>query len=269
MSENRVDDVKSSFNSSDQTMYVLAQKDGEWMVSGPFECPMDGFDSGIIEGVLEETIPNVSFNSNIDVQEEEINTFSHLIQNTLEGMCENVMDGIEDRENSRTDKLLKDHDNIDTSSKQESFKGIESANSQWCSSDNGSVHENIMVDMPYKEGTGKTELDSEVLIDMCGKENRQNMIEGTKDRGNCRQSRKCQRDSLEIKRRKWRRKEDCWQRNLAKFQRNSGQKYVTSEGINKSARLLKNGCGPKCRYRCHEKIPQEERENISYILVPR
>ena len=237
------------------------------MVSGPFECPIDGFDSGIIEGVcVEETIPNVSFNSNIDVQEEEINTFSHLIQNTLEGMCENVMDGIENRENSRTDKLLKDHDNIDTSSKQEIFKGIESANSQWCSSDNGSVHENIMVDMPYREGTGKTELDSEVLIHMCGKGNRQDMIEGKKNRGNCTQSRKRQRDSLEIKGRKWRRKEDCWQRNLAKFKRNSGQKYVTSGGINKSARLLKNGCGPKCRYRCHEKIPQEEREKIFNTL---
>ncbi|KAL3888983.1 hypothetical protein ACJMK2_001342 [Sinanodonta woodiana] len=206
MSENKVDDVKSSFNSSEQTMYVLAQKDGEWKVSGPFECPMDEFDSGIIEGVLEETIPNVSFNSNIDVPEEEINTISHLIQNTLEGMCGNVMDGIEYREISRTDKLLKDHDNIYTSSKQEIFKGIESANSQWCSSDNGSVYENSMVDMPYQEGAGKTELDSEVLIDMCGKANRQNMIEGTKNRGNCRQSRKRQRDSLEIKGRKWKRK---------------------------------------------------------------
>ena len=221
---------------------------------------MDGFDSGIIEGVcVEETIPNVSFNSNIDVQEEEINTFSHLIQNTLEGMCENVMDGIEDVDNSRTDKLLKDHD---SSSIQESLKCIKSANSQWFSSDNETVHENIMGDMPYEEGTGKTALDNEVLIDKCGKENRQNMIEGTKNRGNCRQSRKRQRDSLEIKGRKWRRKEDCWQRNLAKSQRNCGQKYVTSGGINKSARLLKNGCGPKCRYRCHEKIPQEERGKI-------
>ncbi|KAL3879181.1 hypothetical protein ACJMK2_031490 [Sinanodonta woodiana] len=84
MSKSKVDDVKSSFNSSDQTMYVLAQKDGEWMVSGPFECPMDGFDSGIIGVCVEETSPNVSSNSNIDVQEEETNTLSHLIQNTLE-----------------------------------------------------------------------------------------------------------------------------------------------------------------------------------------
>ncbi|KAL3891244.1 hypothetical protein ACJMK2_003563 [Sinanodonta woodiana] len=89
MSESRVDGVKSSFNSNDQTMYILAQKeDREWMVSGPFESPMDGFDSGKLEGVcVEETIPNVSFISNIDVQEEEINTISHLIQNTFEGTC--------------------------------------------------------------------------------------------------------------------------------------------------------------------------------------
>ncbi|KAL3881985.1 hypothetical protein ACJMK2_028367 [Sinanodonta woodiana] len=98
-------------------------------------------------------------------------------------MCENVKDGIEDLDNSRTDKLLKDNGYIDTSSKHESFKGIESANSQWFSSDNGSVHENIMVDIPYEEETGKTELDNEVLIDKCSKENRQNMIEGTKNRG--------------------------------------------------------------------------------------
>ncbi|KAL3891243.1 hypothetical protein ACJMK2_003560 [Sinanodonta woodiana] len=77
MSESRVDDVKSNFNSSDQTMYILAQKeDREWMVSGPFESPMDGFDSEILGVCVEETIPNVSFNSNIDVQEEEINTIS-------------------------------------------------------------------------------------------------------------------------------------------------------------------------------------------------
>ncbi|KAL3871669.1 hypothetical protein ACJMK2_039653 [Sinanodonta woodiana] len=113
MSESRINDVKSSFNSSDQTMYVRTQKeDCEWMVSGPFEF------------CVEETIPNVSFNSNIDVQEEEINTFSHLTQNTLEGMCENVMDGIEDVENSRTDKLLKYHGYIYISSKQESCKGL-------------------------------------------------------------------------------------------------------------------------------------------------
>ncbi|KAL3864145.1 hypothetical protein ACJMK2_005851 [Sinanodonta woodiana] len=58
MIESRVDDVKSSFDSSDQTMYV----------SGQFECPMDGFDYGIIEGdCMEEIVPKVSFNSNIDV----------------------------------------------------------------------------------------------------------------------------------------------------------------------------------------------------------
>ncbi|KAL3879180.1 hypothetical protein ACJMK2_031489 [Sinanodonta woodiana] len=94
-----------------------------------------------------------------------------------------------------------------------------------------------MVDMPYKEGTGKTELDSELLIDMCGKENRQNKIEGTKKRGNCRQNRKCQRNSLEIKGRKWRR------RLLAEKSSKISKKLVknvTSGDINKSARLLKN-----------------------------
>ncbi|KAL3891300.1 hypothetical protein ACJMK2_003562 [Sinanodonta woodiana] len=112
-----------------------------------------------------------------------------------------MMDGIEYVENSRTDKLLKYHDSIYSSSKQECFKGIESANSQWFSSDNESVHENIMVDMPYEESTGKTALDNEVLIDKCGNENRQNITEGTKNGGSCRQSRKHQRDSLEIKER--------------------------------------------------------------------
>ncbi|KAL3864151.1 hypothetical protein ACJMK2_005857 [Sinanodonta woodiana] len=75
MIESRVDNVKSSFDSSDQTMYV----------SGQFECPMDGFDYGIIEGdCMEETIPKVSFNSNKDsacYYKRRINTFNLTLYN--------------------------------------------------------------------------------------------------------------------------------------------------------------------------------------------
>ena len=44
--------------------------------------------------------------------------------------------------------------------------------------------------------------------------------------------------------------------------RNSGQQYISSRGKSVRERVLKPGCGEKCRYRCIQKIPQAEREQI-------
>ena len=54
-----------------------------------------------------------------------------------------------------------------------------------------------------------------------------------------------------------------WKRNLAKRAKNEGKSYLSlSTGKQIGARLMKSGCGEKCRYKCHCKFSQAQRESI-------
>jgi len=53
-----------------------------------------------------------------------------------------------------------------------------------------------------------------------------------------------------------------WKCQTRKRLRNSGQSYVSRNGVRRRPKLLKAGCGAKCRQRCHEQIPAEQRENL-------
>jgi hypothetical protein len=70
-------------------------------------------------------------------------------------------------------------------------------------------------------------------------------------------------DKEEYRGRKRLRKESLWKRTLAKKKRNSGSQYKSlNSGKFVRARLLKRGCSFSCRYKCHKKIPESQRQKI-------
>lgn len=58
------------------------------------------------------------------------------------------------------------------------------------------------------------------------------------------------------------RNEKKWKRNVAKTRRNMGLSYVSSSGKIRSEKLIKPGCSESCKFKCHSKILQEDREHI-------
>ncbi|MEW8545667.1 MAG: hypothetical protein AB2693_19270 [Candidatus Thiodiazotropha sp.] len=62
--------------------------------------------------------------------------------------------------------------------------------------------------------------------------------------------------------RKRSRDESSWVRNVRKRLKNTGQSYVGRKGQVKAAKVMKKGCGEKCKFQCHKKFSQEEREDI-------
>jgi hypothetical protein len=50
-----------------------------------------------------------------------------------------------------------------------------------------------------------------------------------------------------------------WERNKLKKNRHTGKSYTTHYGKMFSEKKMKSGCGMKCRYKCHEKISNEDR----------
>ena len=62
--------------------------------------------------------------------------------------------------------------------------------------------------------------------------------------------------------RKRKRDENEWKRNIAKRRRNQGKSYVTKGNKIRSGRKMKKGCGHSCRYKCHSKFSEEERERL-------
>jgi len=57
-----------------------------------------------------------------------------------------------------------------------------------------------------------------------------------------------------------------WKCQRHKRFRNSGQSYVSLNGVRRRPKLLKPGCGAKCQQRCHEQIPAEQRENLLHLF---
>ena len=53
-----------------------------------------------------------------------------------------------------------------------------------------------------------------------------------------------------------------WKCHVRKRLRNSGKGYNSRDGKVRREKLLKPGCGAKCRLRCHDRIPVEQREEI-------
>ena len=53
-----------------------------------------------------------------------------------------------------------------------------------------------------------------------------------------------------------------WKCHVRKRLRNSGKSYNSRDGKVRREKLLKPGCGAKCRLRCHDRIPVEQREEI-------
>ena len=53
-----------------------------------------------------------------------------------------------------------------------------------------------------------------------------------------------------------------WKVNVRKHKRNAGQTYISREGKNIKERIIKSGCGKKCRLCCHEKFDENHRKNI-------
>ena len=62
--------------------------------------------------------------------------------------------------------------------------------------------------------------------------------------------------------RKWVRNPEMWQKNIRKRRRNSGKSYVGRFGKEMRSRKMKNGCGDRCKYKCHEHFSGEMREKI-------
>ncbi|KAJ6646705.1 hypothetical protein Bhyg_01918 [Pseudolycoriella hygida] len=57
-------------------------------------------------------------------------------------------------------------------------------------------------------------------------------------------------------------KPHTWNRNVAKTQRNFGQSYISSQGIERPEKKMKEPCGNICRVKCTSKITQTQREEI-------
>lgn len=52
-----------------------------------------------------------------------------------------------------------------------------------------------------------------------------------------------------------------WKRNIAKLWRNEGKSYISlSTGKCRSAKLMKDGCGHSCRYKCKTNICDMNRD---------
>ena len=61
---------------------------------------------------------------------------------------------------------------------------------------------------------------------------------------------------------RFRRATSTWKCQVRKRLRNSGMAYISRNGVARRPKLLKPGCGQKCRQRCHERISDEQREHI-------
>lgn len=56
---------------------------------------------------------------------------------------------------------------------------------------------------------------------------------------------------------------DQWKRNVRKVKRNSGESYVSNNGIVRPARnVLKEPCGEKCRIKCNNRFTVADREQL-------
>jgi len=61
---------------------------------------------------------------------------------------------------------------------------------------------------------------------------------------------------------RFRRATSTWKCQVRRQLRNSGMAYISRNGVARRPKLLKPGCGQKCRQRCHEHISDEQREHI-------
>ena len=68
----------------------------------------------------------------------------------------------------------------------------------------------------------------------------------------------------DVRRSRCRRLKDknLWKAEIRKRRRNSGQSYVMRSGTIKRARIMKPGCGPNCRYKCHKNVSDEQRQKL-------
>ena len=53
-----------------------------------------------------------------------------------------------------------------------------------------------------------------------------------------------------------------WKCHMRQRLKNAGMSYVSRNGVRRRPKLLKPGCGSKCRQKCHERISAEHREKI-------
>ncbi|XP_022831051.1 uncharacterized protein LOC111359686 [Spodoptera litura] len=58
------------------------------------------------------------------------------------------------------------------------------------------------------------------------------------------------------------RNESAWIKNVRKRQRNSGKQYVSRTGKTVAEKSIKPPCTEKCRFRCRDKITEEQRQEI-------
>ena len=72
----------------------------------------------------------------------------------------------------------------------------------------------------------------------------------------------CDKSETSRKGRKRTRQEELWADNKRRKARNTGQEYTTRKGKVHRAKALGQGCGDKCRLRCHDKISDSSRELI-------
>jgi hypothetical protein len=49
-----------------------------------------------------------------------------------------------------------------------------------------------------------------------------------------------------------------------KQRRNTGQRYVTKVGKVRAERIMKNGCGKACSFKCIDKFSEDERQKLFY-----
>ena len=59
---------------------------------------------------------------------------------------------------------------------------------------------------------------------------------------------------------------ELWKRNITKRRRNSGKSYEGRGGKQQRSRKIKKGCGDGCKYKCHQNVSEEMREEIFYLF---
>ena len=69
---------------------------------------------------------------------------------------------------------------------------------------------------------------------------------------------------IRSRKRKW--DPSKWKRNVAKRKCSSGEAYVNRLGIIKSAKVMKNPCGIKCRYKCTSNFNCGDREQTFHTF---
>ncbi|XP_034244966.1 uncharacterized protein LOC117647355 [Thrips palmi] len=69
-------------------------------------------------------------------------------------------------------------------------------------------------------------------------------------------------ENVKKRTRKRQRKPDTWLVNIKKQKRQAGEEYVNKAGVTVPAKPMGPGCKATCRYKCHSKVSQEEREIV-------